>query len=70
MEQEKLDRLSELTKKAKTPEGLSEEETAERETLRREYINAFKARLENQLNNTVVIDVYGNKKRLKKKTDK
>ena len=66
MEQKKLDRLSELTKKAKTEEGLTEAEQEERQVLRREYIDAFKASLVNQLNNTYIIDEKGNKRPLKK----
>ena len=36
MEQAKIDRINELARKAKTPEGLTPEETAERDALRRE----------------------------------
>ena len=38
MTQEKIDRINALARKAKTPEGLTPEETAERDVLRREYI--------------------------------
>lgn len=38
MDQKQIDRLNELAKKAKSPEGLTEWETAERAALRREYI--------------------------------
>lgn len=40
MDQKQIDRLNELAKKAKSPEGLTEWETAERAALRREYIDA------------------------------
>ena len=36
MDQKKIDRINELAKKARTPEGLTPEETQERATLRRE----------------------------------
>ena len=54
MEQRKSDRIHELARKAKSPEGLTPEEEAEREALRREYIEAYKRSLTAQLNSTVV----------------
>ena len=45
MEQAKIDRINALAKKAKSPEGLTPEETAERDRLRREYIAAYRASL-------------------------
>ena len=36
MEQSKIDRINQLARKAKTPEGLTAEETSERDALRRE----------------------------------
>ena len=54
MEQRKIDRINELAQKAKSPEGLTPEETAERDALRREYIEAYKRSLTAQLNSTVV----------------
>ena len=47
MEQYKIDRINELARKAKSPEGLTAEETKERALLRREYIDSVKANLEN-----------------------
>ena len=52
MEQAKIDRINALAKKAKSPEGLTPEETAERDRLRREYIAAYRASLVSQLENT------------------
>ena len=67
MEQEKIDRINILAKKAKTPEGLTPEETAERDALRKEYIAAFRANLESQLENTVIVEPDGSRHKLRKK---
>lgn len=66
MEQKKIDRINELAKKAKA-EGLTPEETAERDALRKEYIAAVKRNLVAQLDNTYIVDEKGNKTPLKKK---
>ena len=58
-------RINELAKKAKT-EGLTEEELAERDKLRRIYIDSVKANLTGQLDNTYIVDEKGNKIPLKK----
>lgn len=60
MEQSKIDRINALARKAKT-EGLTEAETAERDALRKEYIQAFRASLNTQLDNTYLMDKDGNK---------
>ena len=67
MTQEKIDRINELARKAKTPEGLTPEGLAERDVLRREYIDSVKASLTGQLNNTVIQYPDGSRKPLKKK---
>ena len=59
-------RINELAKKAKT-EGLTPEELAERDKLRRIYIDSVKANLVGQLENTYYVDAKGNKTPLKKK---
>ena len=58
-------RINELAKKAKTV-GLTDEELAERDKLRRIYIDSVKANLVGHLDNTYVVDEKGNKKPLKK----
>ncbi|MBR2423417.1 MAG: DUF896 domain-containing protein [Oscillospiraceae bacterium] len=59
-------RINELAKKAKT-EGLTPEEIAERDKLRRIYIDSVKQNLIGQLDNTYIVDSKGNKTPLKKK---
>lgn len=66
MEQKRIDRISELTRISRE-RPLTEEELAERAELRREYIEAVKASLTGQLDNTYVVDEKGNKRRLGKK---
>lgn len=66
MEQKKIDRINELARKAKT-EGLTPEEISERDILRKEYIEAYRASLRSQLDSIVVVDEKGNKNPLKKK---
>ena len=59
-------RINELAKKAKT-EGLTPEESAERDKLRRIYIDSVKANLIGQLDNTYIVDQKGNKTPLSKR---
>lgn len=44
----KIDRINQLARKSKA-QGLTEDEKAEQQTLRREYIDSFKANLKAQL---------------------
>lgn len=64
MDQKKIDRINELAHKAKTLEGLTEEEMVERAILRREYIDAVTGSLRAKLNNTWIVDEKGGKRRL------
>ena len=66
MEQKKIDRINELARKAKS-EGLTEEETVERDKLRREYIDSFKASLVGQLENTYILRPDGTKEKIEQK---
>ena len=52
---EQIARINELARKAKTPEGLTAEELAERDVLRRAYIDSMKASLVGQLDHTVIL---------------
>lgn len=63
---EVIARINALAKKAKT-EGLTEEETAERDKLRRVYIDSVKASLVGQLENTYIVDPDGTKHKVKHK---
>ena len=65
--QEKIDRINALARKAKTPEGLTAEETAERAALRQEYVAAVRANLEAQLDNVYIVEADGTQTKLKKK---
>ncbi len=63
---EVIARINELAKKAKT-EGLTPEETAERDKLRRIYIDNVKANLVGQLENTYIVEPDGTKRKLEHK---
>lgn len=60
MEQRKIDRINELAHKAKA-EGLTPEETVERDALRREYIDSMKGSLRAQLDGMTIIRPDGTK---------
>ena len=60
---EVIARINELAKKAKA-EGLSEEETAERDKLRRIYIDNVVGNLKGQLENTTIVYPDGSKKKV------
>lgn len=65
--QEQIDRINELARKAKSPQGLTPEETQERAALRRAYIDSVKANLTAQLDNTVVVTPDGARRKLRHK---
>ena len=67
MDQKQIDRINELARKAKSPEGLTEWEEAERAALRREYVDSVLGSLRGQLANTYIVDEKGQKRKLKKK---
>ncbi len=66
MTDELIKRINFLSKKSKT-EGLTEEEMAEQERLRKEYIRQFRQGMLNTLDNVYVMDKDGNKKKIEKK---
>ena len=59
-------RINELAAKNKA-EGLTPEEVAERDALRREYIDSVLGSLKSSLDNTYIMDEKGNKEKLRKK---
>ena len=67
MDQKKIDRINELARKAKSPEGLTKWEEEERAALRREYVDSVLGSLRGQLDNTYIMDEKGQKHKLKKK---
>lgn len=67
MEQRKIDRINELARKAKTPEGLTPEELAERDALRQEYVAAVRASLTAQLDNTYIQYPDGARRKLRRR---
>ncbi|EGD47173.1 protein of unknown function DUF896 [Ruminiclostridium papyrosolvens DSM 2782] len=65
MEKSRIERLNELAKKAKSG-SLTSSELAERDKLRKEYIEAFRSNLKATLDNTVIVDADGNRRSLRK----
>lgn len=63
---EVIARINVLAKKAKT-EGLTQEELAERDKLRRIYIDSVKSNLVGQLENTYIVYPDGTKKKVEHK---
>lgn len=59
-------RINELARKAKA-EGLNQEELAERDKLRRIYIDSVKANLVGHLENTTIVRPDGSKEKVTKK---
>lgn len=55
MDKKKIDRINELAKKAKTV-GLSDEEIAERDVLRKEYLAAIRENFRQTLENIEIVD--------------
>ncbi|GIO26244.1 DUF896 domain-containing protein [Ornithinibacillus bavariensis] len=60
LSKEKLLRINELAKKAKSEEGLTEKEKVEQEKLRGEYLKNVRSSFKNQLKTLTVIDPTGN----------
>lgn len=67
MNQEQINRINELARKAKSPEGLTDAEKAERAILRRAYIDSVLGNLQSELDNTYLVDETGKKQKLQKR---
>ena len=65
---EVIKRINELAAKAKTAEGLNAEEQAERDKLRRIYIDNYKASLVGHLKNTTIVYPDGTRKKVERKS--
>lgn len=64
--EEVIARINVLARKAKS-EGLTQQETEERDRLRRVYIDAVKASLTGQLENTYIVNPDGSRKKVQRK---
>ncbi|MBR5307936.1 MAG: DUF896 domain-containing protein [Clostridia bacterium] len=64
MVQEKVNRINELARKSKTPEGLTEAEKAEQKALREEYIRDYRAQFTGILDNTYIQRPDGTKEKV------
>lgn len=67
MTEEKIAKINEFARRIKAGETLTPEELAERDALRREYIDSVKASLVGHLDNTYLVEPDGTKHRLPKK---
>ncbi len=56
MDKVKIDRINELARKSRTPEGLTEEEKQEQQALRDEFREGVRRNLKSQLDNIEVVD--------------
>ena len=68
MDESKIAKINEYARRVKAGETLSPEELAERDALRREYIDSVKANLAAQLDNTFVVGPDGVKRPLRPKS--
>lgn len=67
MDEIKIQRINELARKSKTPQGLTEQEKAEQKILRQEYIASYKRNLVSHLESIYIVDDNGNKHKVEKK---
>lgn len=68
MEKEKIERINELARKRKAT-GLTAEEQAEQDALRKEYLEGYRQNLKSMLDSIVVQEKDGTRHPLRKKTD-
>lgn len=56
MDKVKIDRINELARKSRTPEGLTDEEKQEQQALRDEFREGVRRNLKSQLDNIEIVD--------------
>ena len=66
MKSELIDRINELYHKSKTV-GLTDDEKAEQDKLRKQYDAGFRQGMQNTLENVYIVDEKGNEKKIEKK---
>ena len=64
---EQIDKINQFARRIKAGETLTAEELAERDALRRLYIDSMKESLVGHLDNTVIVRPDGSREKLKKK---
>ncbi len=69
MEQKKIERISELSRKSRA-EGLTEEEKLEQQALRQEYIQSMSQSLRATLDNSVIVRPDGTKEKVSDRAKK
>ncbi|HJH62818.1 MAG TPA: DUF896 domain-containing protein [Firmicutes bacterium] len=67
MDQAKIDRINDFARRVKAGETLTPQELAERDALRREYVDSVKANLVSQLERTYLVEPDGTRHKLPKK---
>ena len=69
MEQKKIERISELSRKSRA-EGLTEEEKLEQQALRQEYIQSMRQSLRATFDNSVIVRPDGTKEKVSDRAKK
>ena len=69
MEQKKIERISEWSRKSRA-EGLTEEEKLEQQALRQEYIQSMRQSLRATLDNSVIVRSDGTKEKVSDRAKK
>ncbi len=67
MEKNKIERINELARKKKTPEGLTEEELSEQAALRQEYLAEYRENMKAMLDSLVIQEEDGTRHALKQR---
>lgn len=68
--QKTIDRINELARKAKSPQGLTQAERAEQDDLRKAYVASIRTNLTAQLENLYIVGTDGKTRHLPKKKAK